>query len=259
VFEGAINNQYQIQMHLVRSGENLSGSYFYTKYKVDIPIKGTIDGQDNFTINEFDSKGNQTGVFKGRLVSSNEMEGNWSKPNGDKLMPFSLKATGSNSEIASTTDTSTANSTADSNNSTVAPSSPPTLDKVALVKAKEAFSQMFTKCGDTYNVECHGLTSCPGALNIDQYTNPTFSFFKIENLTEADRLNGVEFAGTVKIGMGATRRLKCNQGWGSWYNRNEAGWPYLGEVIVVKRRSGWDMNLRLGGDHARISCSKVPN
>jgi hypothetical protein len=255
-FEGAINNEYQIQMSLQRSGQELSGSYFYTKHKTDIQIKGTIDGQDNFTINEFDGKGNQTGVFKGRLISGSEMEGTWSKPNGDKSMPFALKAIGSNGEPTSTADVT---STANSNNSPAdSPSSSQTLDQVALAKAKEAFSQMFIKCGDTYNVECHGLTSCPGAINIDQYTNPTFSLTKVDKITEADKLNGVEFSGIVQIGMGATRRLKCKQDWSSWYDRNEASWPYLGEVIVVKRRSGWETNLRLGGDHARLSsCSKV--
>jgi hypothetical protein len=255
-FEGAINNEYQIQMSLQRSGEDLSGNYFYTKHKTDIQIKGTIDGQDNFTLNEFDGKGNQTGVFKGKLISGSEMEGIWSKPNGDKSMPFALKAMGSNGEPASTTNvTSTANSNNSSSDSSSSSQSP---DQVALAKAKEAFSQMFIKCGDTYNVECHGLTSCPGAINIDQYTNPTFSLTRVDKLTEADKLNGVEFSGIVQIGMGAARRLKCKQGWSSWYDRNEASWPYLGEVIVVKRRSGWETTLRLGGDHARLSsCSKV--
>ncbi|MDX6447081.1 MAG: hypothetical protein QOH71_4155 [Blastocatellia bacterium] len=117
VFEGTLNSQYPIKMNLQRNGENLVGTYVYTKYKVDIPIKGTIDGQDNLIINEFDSKGNQTGVFKGRLTSNSEMEGTWSKPNGDKSMSFSLKANGSSNEVAST------NRSVDSSNS--APSSQP--------------------------------------------------------------------------------------------------------------------------------------
>lgn len=111
VFEGTINDQYQIQMNLQREGDTLTGSYFYTKHKVNISIKGSIDAQGNFTINEFDDGGNQTGVFKGRLISGSEMEGTWSKPNGDKSMSFSLKATGSGGEIASTPGTSTTTTT----------------------------------------------------------------------------------------------------------------------------------------------------
>lgn len=108
-FEGTINNQYAIEMNLQRNGDNLSGTYLYSKHKVDIPIKGTIDGQGNFVINEFDNKGNQTGIFKGKLVSGNAMDGTWSKPNGDKSMPFSLKAAGNSNEVASTNSGSSSN------------------------------------------------------------------------------------------------------------------------------------------------------
>lgn len=109
-FEGTLNNQYAIEMNLQRNGESLSGTYLYTRHKVDIPINGTIDGQGNFVINEFDSKGNQTGVFKGRLLSSDSIDGTWSKPNGDKSMPFSLKARGDSSGVASANGANTSSS-----------------------------------------------------------------------------------------------------------------------------------------------------
>lgn len=126
-------------------------------------------------------------------------------------------------------------------------------------KAQQAFSQLFTKCGDKYNVQCNGLSSCPGALNVDQYTNPSFTFINIKNITEADRLNGVEFAGTVQIGMGAARRSICNKGWSSWSNRNEDAAPRIGLVDVVKRGSSWSTDLHPSFNHSRIACSTVPN
>jgi hypothetical protein len=136
VFQGTINNQFPIEMSLQRNGEDLSGSYFYTKVRTDIPIKGTIDGQDNFIINEFDSKGNQTGVFKGRFVSKTAMEGNWSKPSGEKLMPFSLSEK-TNGEIASTSNAtnssqgvSSISPTVNSSSSSSADDSKPSRDKI---------------------------------------------------------------------------------------------------------------------------------
>ena len=110
-FEGAINNQHQITMNLERNGESLLGSYTYTKYNIPISIKGTIDGQGNVVINEFENKGDQTGVFKGRMVSDREIEGGWSKPTGDKSAPFSLREIGDGSEVASSQSNSNSSQT----------------------------------------------------------------------------------------------------------------------------------------------------
>ncbi len=91
-YRGAINDKYAIEMNLTRSGQNLSGDYFYRKIGVRIQLTGTVDEQNNFLIREFDAKGDQTGLFKGHFVTDSEIQGTWSKPNGDKPMPFSLQA-----------------------------------------------------------------------------------------------------------------------------------------------------------------------
>jgi hypothetical protein len=91
LFKGTINKRIRIQMKLGIQGNRLSGTYFYEKYRTDIPIQGTIDSQKKVVINEFDEKGNQTGVFKGKFTSARRIEGIWSKPNGSKAMPFVLE------------------------------------------------------------------------------------------------------------------------------------------------------------------------
>lgn len=115
VFAGLVSDKFKIEMKLKREGGNLSGSYFYqpahyierygnlteepqlwadkdgSLIRIDIPVKGTVDEQENISIEEFDVNGKQTGIFKGRFISATEMEGNWSKPNGKNPMPFSLK------------------------------------------------------------------------------------------------------------------------------------------------------------------------
>jgi len=83
-----------LQMKLVREGETLTGSYFYKKVGTPIDVRGTIDKDGNVVLEEFDSSGKQTGVFKGTWKTDEngliEIEGNWTKPNSDKKTSFSL-------------------------------------------------------------------------------------------------------------------------------------------------------------------------
>ena len=86
-------------MKLVRTGDQLSGSYFYQKIGTRIDLRGNVDQNGNLTLEEFDKGGKQTGVFKGIWqVSANDglitLAGNWSKPpnekGSDKKTAFSL-------------------------------------------------------------------------------------------------------------------------------------------------------------------------
>lgn len=86
-------------MKLVRTGDQLAGSYFYQKIGTRINVRGNVDKDGNLTLEEFDPAGKQTGLFKGLWsVDSNDgmitLAGNWSKPpsdkGGDKKTAFSL-------------------------------------------------------------------------------------------------------------------------------------------------------------------------
>lgn len=87
-FKGSIGTSLDLQMKLVRDGDQLTGSYFYEKIGTRINLRGTVDKDGNLTLQEFDPSGKQTGVFKGLwqvnadgLIS---LAGNWSKPPGEK-------------------------------------------------------------------------------------------------------------------------------------------------------------------------------
>jgi hypothetical protein len=93
-FTGSIGSALDLQMKLQREGDKLSGSYFYQKVGTKIDLRGTVDENGNVTLEEFDSAGKQTGVFKGAWKANAEgvveISGDWTKPNSDKKTAFSL-------------------------------------------------------------------------------------------------------------------------------------------------------------------------
>src|SRR5215217_2105536 len=98
-FKGSIGSSLDLQMKLVRTGDQLSGSYFYQKVGARIDLRGNVDKDGNLTLEEFDQGGKQTGLFKGiwRVDAADgliTLAGNWSKPpsekGSDKKIAFSV-------------------------------------------------------------------------------------------------------------------------------------------------------------------------
>ena len=98
-FKGSIGTSLDLQMKLVRTGDQLAGSYFYQKIGKRIDVRGNVDKDGNLTLEEFDQGGKQTGLFKGLwTVDATDgminLVGNWSKPpseqGSDKKTAFSL-------------------------------------------------------------------------------------------------------------------------------------------------------------------------
>lgn len=91
IFTGSLSDK-KIQMSLRREGDQLSGTYFYQKIGSDISLKGQVKGED-FTLQEFDNNGKQTGEFKGKwsepqYLPGAELSGTWSKPNSKDALDF---------------------------------------------------------------------------------------------------------------------------------------------------------------------------
>ncbi len=88
-FKGSIGTSLDLQMKLVRTGDQLAGSYYYQKVGTRIDLRGNVDKDGNLTLEEFDPGGKQTGVFKGIWTIDKSdglitLAGNWSKPLNDK-------------------------------------------------------------------------------------------------------------------------------------------------------------------------------
>ena len=94
-FRGTVG-KYKVQMRLRRSGDALSGTYFYEHVRGGgLRLEGTVDGEGRFTLREFDAAGAQTGLFKGTWGrEENEpgvyLTGEWSRPDGAGKAEFSL-------------------------------------------------------------------------------------------------------------------------------------------------------------------------
>ncbi len=88
-FKGSIGTSLDLQMKLVRTGDQLAGSYYYQKVGARIDVRGNVDKDGNLTLDEFDPSGKQTGVFKGIWTVDQKdglitLAGNWSKPPSEK-------------------------------------------------------------------------------------------------------------------------------------------------------------------------------
>ncbi|HEV2834474.1 MAG TPA: RsiV family protein [Pyrinomonadaceae bacterium] len=97
-FKGSIGSSLDLQMKLVRSADQLSGSYFYQRIGTRINLRGKIEPDGQFLLDEFDQSGKQTGTFKGRWMVDTQdglasLAGFWTKPNqkeSDKVTAFSV-------------------------------------------------------------------------------------------------------------------------------------------------------------------------
>lgn len=88
-FKGSIGSSLDLQMKLVHTAGQLSGSYFYQRIGTRINLRGSMDPEGTFQLDEFDQSGKQTGMFKGLWkVDAQDglitLAGNWSKPPNEK-------------------------------------------------------------------------------------------------------------------------------------------------------------------------------
>ena len=92
VFKGLIDNQYPVTMSINLSGNTVTGTYYYDKYKSPISLNGEFsvneDGDKIMTLSEMNN-GEMTGQFIGTW-SGDSFSGSWISADGEKEMPFKL-------------------------------------------------------------------------------------------------------------------------------------------------------------------------
>lgn len=89
MFEGSIDNKYQIVMSLSKSGKQLRGKYAYTSVGSPTKVSGTIDEYGKITLSEYSDSGTILGTFSGKY-EDNGIKGTWTKTNGNESLAFYL-------------------------------------------------------------------------------------------------------------------------------------------------------------------------
>lgn len=89
-YSGTIDND-GITMKLQRSGSTLSGKVFSRRSATDISVSGRIYDDGSFELGEFSDIGVMTGNYSGQINPDGTMTGIWSKPDGSKPRPLSLR------------------------------------------------------------------------------------------------------------------------------------------------------------------------
>jgi len=85
-YTGTINKTHSIQMDIQVKGKTVSGHYYYNSLGVPLSLNGSRSD-----IEERDPKNRYTGKFNGKVdVPHKTFEGEWSKPDGKKQLPFKL-------------------------------------------------------------------------------------------------------------------------------------------------------------------------
>lgn len=97
-FEGEIGDKYAVVMKIRVDEGKIEGNYYYRSSTDKLKIKGTIEKSGEILFSEFDTQGNQTGIFKGKLLDGAKLNGTWSKPSGEKEMNFTLIESNTNFE-----------------------------------------------------------------------------------------------------------------------------------------------------------------
>lgn len=76
---GTINTKLKIRMNLTKQGNNLMGTYAYETQKKDINLRGTVNDQGYFQLDEYGAKDTITGYFVGAFTRDHVVVGFWGK------------------------------------------------------------------------------------------------------------------------------------------------------------------------------------
>lgn len=122
-------------------------------------------------------------------------------------------------------------------------------------QAQKFVEAQLARCGDSY----YGIRKVANDNSLYQFKNPKV-VVKSEVLSQADKLNGVEWKGGSDFSAETWRSYAKPGGWGSW----RQGFMSLGvglSVRMAKRNGQWKFGA--SGDlkpdsYEKVDCSKLP-
>ena len=131
----------------------------------------------------------------------------------------------------------------------------PNADAEAREQAQQFVEAQLTRCGDSY----FGIRKIANDNALYQFKHPKVSV-KSQELTQADKLNSIEWKGSSTFSAEMWRMYDVTGKWGPW----RQGFTSLGiglGVAMYKQKGQWkfgsDGNLK-PSSYEKVDCSKVP-
>lgn len=125
---------------------------------------------------------------------------------------------------------------------------------LAISETQKYMETKFTKCGDSYYVIQRSVIGNP---IISQYKDASLTIIRIYDLSEADKLNGITWAGDLYLDNSATRDYQRNQ-WTQW--KNKADYIYLA-FRATESNGSWNIRSKLPisfNQFSKLKCSEIP-
>lgn len=128
-------------------------------------------------------------------------------------------------------------------------------DTEARDQAQKFVEAQFTRCGDSY----YGIRKVANDNGLYQFRNPKVSV-KSQELTQADKLNGIEWRGSSNFSAEEWRMYSVTGEWTSW----REGFTSLDvglSVNMYKENGQWKFGATVDltpNSYEKVDCSKIP-
>lgn len=125
-------------------------------------------------------------------------------------------------------------------------------------RARRYFSQLFTQCGDS--VFTNEWSDILRSSHVLQFKNGGITFDSTQPVSNAERLNGIEWKGQFRLFATAQRVRNSNGTWDPWedFNGKLTRWHFT----VIKKTTGWQVDpnpYSSWKNFSKIECSVSPS
>ena len=126
--------------------------------------------------------------------------------------------------------------------------------------ARDYWFAGFSKCGDYYSAR--SMSRAAGRITrgvLFQYKDLVIETKSVK-ITEADKLNGIEWKGTSYLNPVAYRDyLKDSKKWDRWRNGEPSGPPLY--INIIRQNGAWSvgMNVLEEAKYQKVDCSDIPD
>lgn len=125
--------------------------------------------------------------------------------------------------------------------------------------ARDYWHAGFSKCGDYYYAR--SMSRAAGRITkgvLFQYKDLVIETKSVK-ITQADKLNGIEWKGTSYLNPVAHREyLNDSKTWTKWYNVEPSGPPRY--INILKQNGAWSvgMNVLEEAKYQQVDCGDIP-